>query len=174
MIAVNQKEQSQRDDTALRMKGISKRFGPVQALSDVSFTVRAGTVHALVGENGAGKSTLMKILAGVYQPDSGSIEIAGSQLAFNKPGDALSAGVSMIYQELDLAEHLTVAQNVFLGSEPRGRFPFTIDQRKMITQTAKLAQRFDFEIDLSATVEDLSTGDCQIVEVLTQVPQLGV
>jgi len=166
MIADSQKEKPEDDDTALRFRGISKRFGPVQALSDVSFSVRRGTVHALVGENGAGKSTLMKILAGVYQPDSGSIEIACSQLAFNKPGDALSAGVSMIYQELDLAEHLTVAQNVFLGSEPSGRLPFTIDHKKMIAQTAKLAQHFDFKIDPSATVEDLSTGDCQIVEVL--------
>ena len=86
------------------MTQISKRFGPVQALSDVSFTVRAGTVHALVGENGAGKSTLMKILSGVYQPDSGSIEIHGQSCTFDKPEQALSAGVSMIYQELDLAE----------------------------------------------------------------------
>lgn len=180
MTAVSQKEQSQSNDRdpisqktakcqpdiVLRMVGISKRFGPVQALSDISFTVRARTVHALVGENGAGKSTLMKILAGVYQPDSGSIEINHRQLTFNKPGEALSAGVSMIYQELDLAEHLTVAENVFLGAEPRGRLAFTIDRKKMVAETAKIAERFAFEIDPTATVEELSTGDCQIVEVL--------
>src|SRR5512147_2522238 len=108
------------------MLGISKHFGPVQALRDVSLTARAGTVHALVGENGAGKSTLMKILAGVYQPDAGTIEIHGQEQAFLNPAQALEAGVSMIYQELDLAEHLTVAENIFLGAEPRGPLPFTI------------------------------------------------
>ncbi|MFB0553252.1 MAG: ATP-binding cassette domain-containing protein, partial [Phycisphaerae bacterium] len=148
------------------MRGISKKFGPVQALSDVSFTVRRGTVHALVGENGAGKSTLMKILAGVYQPDSGTIEINGKQQMLSKPAEALSAGISMIYQELDLAEHLTVAENVFLGMELSGRLPFIMDQKKMIDQTTKLAQRFNFKIDPTAIVEELPMGDCQIVEIL--------
>jgi len=148
------------------MRGISKKFGPVQALSDVSFTVRRGTVHALVGENGAGKSTLMKILAGVYQPDSGSIEINGKQQILSKPAEALSAGISMIYQELDLAEHLTVAENVFLGMELSGRLSFIMDQKEMTTQTTKLAQRFNFKIDPTAIVEELPMGDCQIVEIL--------
>ncbi|HUU18552.1 MAG TPA: sugar ABC transporter ATP-binding protein [Sedimentisphaerales bacterium] len=148
------------------MRGISKKFGPVQALSDVSFTVRRGTVHALVGENGAGKSTLMKILAGVYQPDNGSIEINGKQKVLSKPTEALSAGISMIYQELDLAEHLTVAENVFLGMELSGRLPFIMDQKEMTAQTTKLAQRFNFKIDPTAIVEELPMGDCQIVEIL--------
>lgn len=151
---------------ALRMTGISKRFGPVQALSDVSFTVRQGTVHALVGENGAGKSTLMKILAGVYKPDSGSVEIHGRPCIFEKPEQALAVGVSMIYQELDLAEHLTVAENVFLGNEPAGLLPFIVDHNAMMSRTTELAESLDFEIDPAAVVEDLSTGDCQIVEVI--------
>ena len=92
MITINQEEQFQHNDIAFRMTGILKRFGPVQALSGVSFAVRAGTVHALVGENGAGKSTLMKILSGVYKPDSGSIEIGNRRFIFNKPADALAAG----------------------------------------------------------------------------------
>src|SRR5438105_1136334 len=96
-------------DIALWMRGISKRFGPVQALADVTFRARRGTVHALCGENGAGKSTLMKILAGVHQPDTGEIELHGRPCHFATPGEALQAGVSMIYQELDLAEDLTVA-----------------------------------------------------------------
>ena len=100
------------------MLGISKQFGPVQALTDVTFTVRKGTVHALCGENGAEKSTLMKILAGVHRPDSGTIELNGNSLQFSKPHDAIVAGISMIYQELDLAEDLTVAENIFLGAEP--------------------------------------------------------
>ena len=148
------------------MRGISKRFGPVQALSEVDLTVARGRVHALVGENGAGKSTLMKILAGVHKPDSGTIEIAGHSSEFAEPQEAIEAGISMIYQELDLAEHLTVAENVFLGHEPAGKIPFTIDRKAMINRTAELARRLNFEIAPTSTVKNLSTGDCQIVEVL--------
>jgi ABC-type sugar transport system ATPase subunit len=153
-------------ETSLRMRGISKQFGPVKALSDVSFTVRRGTVHALVGENGAGKSTLMKILAGVYQPNTGTIEINGKVQRLSKPVEALSAGISMIYQELDLAEHLTVAENVFLGMELPGRLPLIMDHKKMIEQTAEIAQRLNFNIDPATVVEELAMGDCQIVEIL--------
>ena len=161
--------QTQNPDTApvaLRMTGISKRFGPVQALSDVRLTVRAGTVHALVGENGAGKSTLMKILAGVYQPDTGEIEIHGQRQVLANPAQAIEAGVSMIYQELDLAEHLTVAENIYLGAEPRGRLPFVVSHGRMAAQAAELARRYDFQIQPSARVESLATGDCQVVEIL--------
>jgi len=152
--------------TALRMQGISKRFGPVQALCDVSIAARAGTVHALVGENGAGKSTLMKILAGVYQPDAGSIEIQGRPYTLANPAQAIEAGVSMIYQELDLAEHLTVAENIFLGAEPQGPLPWTVSHHQMAAQTRDLARQYDFDLDPATRVEDLSTGDCQIVEIL--------
>lgn len=151
---------------ALRMQGICKRFGPVQALSDVSFTLRSGTVHALVGENGAGKSTLMKILAGVYKPDSGTVEIGGQKHSFETPHEAIQAGVSMVYQDLDLAEHLTVAENVFLGNEPAGALSFTIDYKAMLVKTAKLAKDLSFEIDPAAVVSELSTGDCQVVEII--------
>jgi ABC-type sugar transport system ATPase subunit len=166
MTAINQKEKSACGDIALRMTGISKRFGPVQALSDVTLTVRARAVHALVGENGAGKSTLMKILAGVYPPDSGSIDIHNRTYAFDKPEQALAVGVSMIYQDLDLAEHLTVAENVFLGNEPAGFFSFMIGHKAMVKKAADLAKSFNFDIDPRAVVSQLSTGDCQIVEIL--------
>ena len=166
MIAATDTNRLSDVEIALSMRGISKKFGPVQALSDVSFTVRRGTVHALVGENGAGKSTLMKILAGVYQPDSGSIEINGKQQILSKPAEALAAGISMIYQELDLAEHLTVAENVFLGMELSGRLSFIMDHKKMIARTTKLAQRFNFKIDPTTVVEELLMGDCQVVEIL--------
>ncbi|MBW8036416.1 MAG: sugar ABC transporter ATP-binding protein, partial [Planctomycetes bacterium] len=166
MIMADNTQESQGDDIALRMTGISKRFGPVQALSDVSFTVRKGTVHALVGENGAGKSTLMKILAGVYKADKGSITIGARKMSFVDPADAIAAGVSMIYQELDLAEHLTVSQNVFLGREIKGKFPFSMNLTRMVDQTRELMDRFSFAIDPEAVVEDLSTGDCQIVEIV--------
>jgi ribose transport system ATP-binding protein len=154
------------NEVVLRMSGISKRFGPVQALSDVSFTVRAGTVHALCGENGAGKSTLMKILAGVHLPDEGTIELNGAARRFESPGAAIAAGISMIYQELDLAQDLTVAENVFLGAEPRGTLPFTVDRRAMTARTKELAAQHGFAVKADELVARLSTGDCQIVEML--------
>lgn len=150
----------------LQMQGISKRFGPVQALSGVSFNVRRGAVHALCGENGAGKSTLMKILAGVYQPDEGSIIIDGAETRFEKPGHALNRGISMIFQELDLAPDLTVAENIFLGAEPAGSLPFSIDRRGIVSQTQELAARYHFEIEPDKIISEMSVGDCQIVEVL--------
>ena len=153
-------------DFLLRMRGISKRFGPVQALSDVSFNIRKGAVHALCGENGAGKSTLMKILAGVYQPDAGSILLNGSPVQFANPGEALHCGISMMYQELDLAWDLTVAENIFLGAEPPGPLPFTVNRRAMMAQTEALAAQYHFNLDASQIVAELSVGDCQIVEVL--------
>jgi len=154
------------DEVLLRMRGISKRFGPVCALSDVTLNVRRGTVHALCGENGAGKSTLMKILAGVVKPDSGSIELNGISQHFTTPADAIDAGISMIYQELDLAEDLTAGENIFLGAEPRGALPFTIDRGKIISQTQQLAERYGFTVDPSANVSTLSIADRQIVELL--------
>jgi len=166
MIATTTNNRLSDTETSLRMTGISKQFGPVKALSDVSFTVRRGTVHALVGENGAGKSTLMKILAGVYQPEAGTIEINGKVQRLSKPAEALAAGISMIYQELDLAEHLTVAENVFLGMELPGRLLFIMDHKKMIEQTAEIAQRFNFNINPTTVVEELPMGDCQVVEIL--------
>jgi ABC-type sugar transport system ATPase subunit len=154
------------DDFVLEMHGISKRFGPVQALSNVTFQVRRGTAHALCGENGAGKSTLVKILAGVYRPDHGTIKLDGRQREFASPAGAIEAGISMIYQELDLAEDLTVAENIFLGEEPRGPLPFTVSRRAMIGQSESLAARYGFSIDPRACVRSLPPGDCQIVEVL--------
>jgi ribose transport system ATP-binding protein len=146
------------------MTGISRSFGPVQALVDVNFSVGKSTVHALVGENGAGKSTLMKVLAGVHRPDTGTIRIHGRELVFNNPNAALKAGISMIYQELDLADDLSVAENVFLGSELRKGF--VLDQALMNRKTDELAEHYGFKIRSGSRVSELSTGDCQIVELL--------
>src|ERR1700712_4698926 len=100
------------------MRDISKSFPGVQALEGVSFDCAAGEVHAICGENGAGKSTLIKVLGGVYKPDSGSIRVNGQEMAFAHPAAARRAGVSIIHQELSLLPHRSVAQNVFLGLEP--------------------------------------------------------
>jgi len=100
------------------MRGVSKRFGATQALSEVSFSVQPGEVRALIGENGAGKSTLMKILSGALAPDSGQMELEGEPFVPTDPLHARRSGIAMIYQELTLAPHLSVAENILLGREP--------------------------------------------------------
>ncbi len=150
----------------LKMRQIVKTFGPVTALRNVTFCARPGTVHALCGENGAGKSTLMKVLAGVYQPDAGEIVIDGQKRVFASPKQALEAGISMLYQELDLAEHLTVYENIFLGRELRYKIPLMIDRAGMISQTRQACRKYGFEIDPEATIQSLTPGQCQIVELL--------
>ena len=123
----------------LEVRSIEKTFPGVRALSGVSFDVRPGEVHALLGENGAGKSTLIKIVSGVYQPDLGSILVNGTQVDFSTPDDARRAGVATIYQELLLFPELSVAENIFLGHAPlagAGR----IDWRAMRTEAGRLLE----------------------------------
>src|SRR5262245_49066097 len=151
---------------ALEMRGITKSFAGNTVLADVSLTARAGEVHALVGENGAGKSTLMKILAGVHQPDAGEIFIDGAPRAFARPADALTAGVAMIYQELSLAPHLTVAENIFLGREPLKIGPIgLINSRELNSRARALLDDFGFNINPRARVGRLSAADRQLVEI---------
>ncbi len=154
------------ENIALKMDGISKAFGPIRALSDVSLTLRPGTIHALVGENGAGKSTLMKVLSGVYKPDTGSIAINNVKHDFENPQQAIKAGISMIYQDLDLAEDLTVSENVFLGNEPQMACAFMVEGKKMTKMTAELIDQFGFDIHPDAVISEMPTGDCQIAEIL--------
>ncbi|AFM23365.1 sugar ABC transporter ATP-binding protein [Desulfomonile tiedjei] len=151
---------------ALEMQGIGKSFGPIKALEDVTLRVSPGTVHALVGENGAGKSTLMKILSGVLQPDTGTIVQDGKACVWKHPSDSLAAGVAMIYQELSLAPDLTIAENVWLGIEPRGALPGTYSKKRMLADTRALAVRHGFDVDPDQKVQNLPASTCQIVEVL--------
>src|SRR5215475_4760090 len=142
---------------ALEMRGITKSFAGNTVLADVNLTARAGETLALIGENGAGKSTLMKILAGVHQPDAGEILIDGRPLAFARPADALAAGVAMIYQELSLAPHLTVAENIFLGREPLKIAPIGfINGRELNARARSMLDDFGFEIDPRSRVGRLS------------------
>ncbi len=150
----------------LEVRGIEKTFPGVRALSAVSFDVRAGEVHALLGENGAGKSTLIKIVSGVYQPDLGSILVNGAQVHFSTPDDARRAGVATIYQELLLFPELSVAENIFLGHAPlagAGR----IDWRAMRAEAERLLDSLEID-DLSADqiVGALTVGNRQRVEIL--------
>ncbi len=151
---------------ALEMRGIDKSFAGNRVLEGVDITARAGEVLALVGENGAGKSTLMKILSGVHQPDGGEILMSGERVRFSGPADALSSGVAMIYQELSLAPHLTVAENIFLGREPMVAPGLgIINHRELNEQARKLLDEYGFRIDPKARLGRLSAADRQLVEI---------
>jgi ribose transport system ATP-binding protein len=152
-------------DLLVRMEGIDKSFPGVQALADASFELRPGEVHALVGENGAGKSTLMKVLSGIYRKDGGTIWYKGQEVDIQNPRAGLDLGISMIHQELVLAPHLTVAQNIFMGREPRGRFAFVVDDRRQVEQTAELIERLHLRLDPKAKVKDLKVAQQQMVSI---------
>ena len=153
-------------NTALEMRDISKSFSGNTVLDGVTLTAHAGEVLALVGENGAGKSTLMKILSGVHQPDSGEILIDGQKLNFSRPGDALSAGIAMIYQELSLAPHLTVAENIFLGREPLRVAPLgVINDNDLYQRSQSLLEDYGFRINAKTRLGRLSAADRQLVEI---------
>lgn len=147
----------------LTMSGISKAFTGVQALQDVQFQLRKGEVHALMGENGAGKSTLMKVLIGVYLADEGYIQYKGSGIAFNSVLEAQEAGISMIFQELNLIPHLSVAENIFFAREPLKHG--LIDYRTMRREAKKLLEMFDIDVEPTDIVNTLSVAKQQMVEI---------
>ena len=140
------------DGLLVEMEGITKDFPGVHALRGCSFDLRRGEVHALVGENGAGKSTLMKILAGVYRMDAGRIRLRGAETEIASPRAAQHLGISIIHQELSLMPNLTVAQNIFIGREPRGRLPFSLDERELNRQARALFERLHLLVDTSASM----------------------
>jgi ribose transport system ATP-binding protein len=149
----------------IRMHGIDKTFPGVQALKDARFELRPGEVHALVGENGAGKSTLMKVLTGVYQKDAGTIEVQGQQVEVPDPRAGRDLGIGMIHQELVLANHLTVAQNIYMGREPRGRLSFMVDDKAQVRQTEELVDRLGLKLDATAKCGSLKVAQQQMVEI---------
>jgi inositol transport system ATP-binding protein len=152
------------DGVIARMENISKSFPGVKALSDVHFTVRRGTIHALMGENGGGKSTLMKILNGMYTADSGQITFKGQPVTIDSTHTALDLGISMIHQELSPIPHMTVAENIFLGREPLGRFGL-IDKRKLNADARALLNRLEIDVSPTALMKDLSVANTQMVEI---------
>ena len=155
-------------DSLLRMQGINKNFPGVQALKDAHFEVRRGEVHALIGENGAGKSTLIKIVSGVYQPDSGDIQLDGRAVHFSNPREAHLAGIATIYQELGLYPELSVAENIFMGHAPmKKRLGFqTIDWEQMESGAEELLAELSIRnLDVGAKVGALNVGNRQRVEI---------
>ena len=152
------------NDVLLRASGISKAFPGVKALDDVSLTVRRGRLNALLGENGAGKSTLMNILAGVFPPDAGTVTLEGQPVSFKNPREAQAAGISIIFQELNLVPDLSIAENIFIGREPLNRFGL-VDYPKMNREAQALLQELDLDADPRTLVARLRVGAQQVVEI---------
>lgn len=152
----------------LTVHGISKQFRGVTALDGVSLSVEEGEVHALVGENGAGKSTLIKVLSGVYSPDSGTVEYLGRPVRFARPLDAQNAGISTIYQEVSLVPLMSVARNLFLGREPRNRFGL-IDLPRMHREAAATLASFGIEAEVRRPLRSLALGARQMVALARAV-----
>ena len=149
----------------LQMEGISKSFPGVKALNDVSFKVRYGEVHALMGENGAGKSTLMKILNGIYQPDEGEIIFDGKKVVITSPYEAIKVGISMVYQELNPILDMTIAENIFIGREPL-KNSLIIDDKKMYDDASELLKKFKMPLNPRWKMKRLSTAQKQMIEMI--------
>ncbi|MCO6473849.1 MAG: sugar ABC transporter ATP-binding protein, partial [Melioribacteraceae bacterium] len=152
------------NDVILKLDNITRKFPGVVALNNVSLEVKTGKVHILLGENGAGKSTLVKILSGAYSKDSGEIFLNGNKVGIKNPKHAQDLGIGVIYQELNLIPHLTVAENIFLGREfsyPAG----LIDSKKIIEETKKLLSELNVNINPNELVSSLGTAQQQMVEI---------
>ena len=153
------------DKDLVLMEGIDKSFPGVHALDHCDFELRSGEVHALVGENGAGKSTLMKVLAGIYSKDSGTVYHKGDEVELPNPRSAQDLGISMIHQELNLMGHLTVAQNIYIGREPRMGVRFLLDEKGLNEQTEELFAGMHLKLDPRTKVSDLTIAKQQLVEI---------
>lgn len=152
--------------TAVHLDGITKRFPGVVANDDVDLEVERGTVHALLGENGAGKTTLMNVLYGLYEPTSGEVRLDGEPHAFDSPRDAIDAGIGMIHQHFMLVDPMTVTENITLGNEPRKWGGLAVDRAGSREAVVELAERYGFDVDPDARIEDVSVGEQQRVEIL--------
>ena len=146
----------------IEMKNMSKSFGGIHALKNISFCVKPGEIHCLVGENGAGKSTLMKILAGAYKMDSGAIYIDGNEVDIASPRQALQLGIGIVYQEFELANDLTVAENIFMESLAKAKW---LNWKKLYREADEVVRSIGFEINSKQTTRNLSVAYKQIVEI---------
>jgi ribose transport system ATP-binding protein len=149
----------------IEMKGIHKQFPGVKALDDVMFDINEGEVHGLVGENGAGKSTLMKVLTGVFQKDDGIVLMNGKEIHTPNPRSAQLLGVSIMHQELQLVPHLTIAQNIFIGREKKGKLHLFLDEKKINAEAKKYLDMLHLDIDPTTKVSRLTVAKQQMVEL---------
>jgi ABC-type sugar transport system ATPase subunit len=150
--------------SVLKINGISKHFPGVQALREVTFEVEPESIHAVIGENGAGKSTLMQIIAGVHQPDGGTIEFAGETLKFSDPAEAQAKGIAIVYQELNLSPNLSIAENIFLGMEPKRSSVF-LDREKLRAGTLDVLRRLGLQHHPDTIVSALTVAQQQLIEI---------
>jgi len=157
--------ETQPGDAILRMEAIVKAFQSVRALDRVDFDLRAGEIHALVGENGAGKSTLMNVLAGRFADYGGRIALFGREVRLTNPRQALALGIGVIYQELSVLGNLTVAENLLLGHEPAGRLPGTLDRRALAARAKAILDELEFDLPLETKVASLSHARQCLVEI---------
>lgn len=158
-------EQANNSALAVEMSGISKSFGSFKALDNVDFSVRKGTIHALLGENGAGKSTLMKILYGLYTKDAGEIRIKGEPCEIKNPKQAIGQGIGMVHQHFMLVENMTIAENIVLGNEVTKSFD-RLDQELMNRTILEFGEQYGLEVDPEALIMDVSVATQQRVEIL--------
>jgi ABC-type branched-subunit amino acid transport system ATPase component len=147
------------------IRNLSKSFSGVRALDNAQFDLLPGEVHALMGENGAGKSTLMKVLVGVYQKDAGEILLDGRPVEIDSPHAAQGYGIGIIHQELNLMNHLSAAQNIFIGREPRGRFGVFLDENALNQQARRIFETMHLQLDPRVLVGTLSVAKQQMVEI---------
>jgi ABC-type sugar transport system ATPase subunit len=157
------------DDFVLTMSNITKSFSGNEVLHSVSFDLKAGEVHALMGENGSGKSTLMKILMGIYQGDQGTIRLFGEERAFSNPAQALEHGIAMIHQELSPVLDMEIAENIFIGREIRDRSGLLVNIRETRRRAAELLAQFGLDLDPAARMRTLSVGQCQLIEIIKAI-----
>lgn len=155
----------------IEMRGISKKFPGVSALDDVSLSVDAGEVHVLLGQNGAGKSTLIKILCGAYRPDRGEFLFDGRPVRITSTADARRLGIAVIFQEFSLVPSLNIAENIFLGREFSGRFPGTIDHRRMHAEARQLLTMLGVDLDTHTPVRQLGVAQQQMIEIAKALSQ---
>ena len=154
-------------EIVLDMKNVSKTFPGVKALQHVDFKLRKGEIHALMGENGAGKSTLIKVLTGVHDFESGEIIMSGASIINKSPQDAQSHGISTVYQEVNLCPNLSVAENLFIGREPR-KFGF-IDWKTMKSKATELLKDLDIDANASDKLEECSIAKQQMIAIARAV-----
>ncbi|NLF52113.1 MAG: sugar ABC transporter ATP-binding protein, partial [Leptolinea sp.] len=152
----------------LELKGISKTFPGVKALDDVSLSIKRGSVHALVGENGAGKSTLIKILTGIYVKYEGTVLLEGEEIRFSHPSEAKAKGISVVHQELKLAEPLNVVENIYMGNLKRTKNGL-VDWKRMEVEAQELINSLGVEINIKETVSNLTIAKKQIVEICKSI-----
>ena len=155
-------------EVILEMQDIKKSFGVVRALKGANFELKKGEVHALMGENGAGKSTMIKVLTGIYQIDAGKITFDGNEVIYKNPKESQEAGLSVVHQELNMMNHLTVAQNIFIGRESM-KMKFFTDDHSINKKTKELFEMFNMNIDPTELVGNLTVGKQQMVEIVKAV-----